>query len=70
MSASYSVPDRIELLRSRALRYKQLAEALHDRRTAAEVAIYADELEAEVSRLEKWEHIRGGRDLSRTAFAP
>lgn len=70
MSASYSIPDRIELLRSRAQRYKQLAEALFDHRTAAEVAVYADELAAEVSRLEKWEVSHRGLDADRTALAP
>ena len=70
MSALYSIAGRIELLRSRALRYKQLAGALYDGRTAAEVSIYADELEAEVSRLEKWVRSRCGLDSSRTALAP
>jgi len=70
MSASYSITDRIELLRSRAERYKQLAEVLYDQRTAAEVAGYADELEAEVNRLEKWERSRSGLDAGRAAFAP
>jgi len=69
MPASYSIPDRIELLRSRAQRYKQLAEALYDHRTAAEVAVYADELQAEVSRLEKWEGTLRGLDADRTASA-
>jgi len=70
MSAPYSISDRIELLHSRALRYKQLAEALYDRRTAAEVSIYADELEAEVSRLEKWVRSHCGLNSSRAALAP
>jgi hypothetical protein len=70
MASSYSIPDRIELLRSRAQRYKQLAEALYDHRTAAEVAVYAKELEAEVGRLEKWEGSHRGQDRDRTALAP
>ncbi len=70
MSAPYSVADRMELLRSRAHRYKELAEALHDRRSAAEVSGYAGELEAEIIRLEKWERVDGGLDAGRTAFAP
>lgn len=68
MSAPYSITDRIELLRSRAQRYKQLAEVLYDRRTAAEVSGYADELEAEVNRLEKWERFDRGQDAGRAAF--
>jgi len=70
MSAPYAISDRIELLRSRAQRYKQLAEVLYDRRTAAEVAGYADELEAEVNRLEKRERSHSGLDAGRAAFAP
>jgi cytochrome c553 len=70
MSASYSIPDRVELLRSRTQRYKQLAEALSDHRTAAEVAAYAKELEAEVGRLEKWEESHRGQDRGRTTLAP
>ena len=69
MSAPYSVIDRIELLRSRAQRYKQLAEVLYDRRTAAEVSGYADELEAEVNRLENWERSRSVQDAGRAALA-
>jgi hypothetical protein len=70
MSASYSIPDRIELLRSRAHRYKKLAEALSDHRTASEVAAFAGELEAEVGRLEKWEESERGRDRDRAALVP
>jgi hypothetical protein len=40
MSVPYSVADRMQLLRSRAQRYNDLAEALHDRRAAAEVSGY------------------------------
>ena len=69
MSAPYSVTDRIALLRSRAHRYKQLADALYDRRTAAEVSRYADELEAEVSRLETWDHSHRGVDRGRATFS-
>jgi hypothetical protein len=69
MSASYCIADRIELLRSRAQRYKQLAEVLYDRRTAAEVSGYADELEAEVNRLEKRERSGNALDAARIAFA-
>ena len=70
MSAPYSVADRIAVLRSRAQRYKELAKALQDHRTAWEISDYADELEAEVIRLEKWERVNAGLDLDRTAFAP
>jgi len=70
MSAAYTIPDRIEVLRSRAQRYKQLAEVLYDRRTAAEVSVYADELQAEIHRLEKWENSNHGLDMERNAFAP
>jgi hypothetical protein len=70
MSAPYSVADRIELLRSRAQRYKGLGEVLQDRRRASEISGYADELEAEVIRLEKWERVNGSLGIDRTAFAP
>jgi hypothetical protein len=63
MSVPFSIPDRIELLRSQTQRYKELAEALYDRRTATEVSMYASELEAEICRLEKWEHSHRGLDL-------
>jgi hypothetical protein len=60
----------MELLRSRAQRYKDLAKTLQDHRTAFEISGYADELEAEVIRLGKWERINAGQDLDRPAFAP
>ena len=69
MFVPYTVPDRIELLRSRAQRYKQLAEALYDQRTAAEVSVYADELEAEIVRLEKWKSSHLGVEKGGAAFA-
>jgi len=50
-------------------RYKQLAEVLYDRRTAAEVSVYADELEAEIIRLEKWESAHLGVETGGAAFA-
>jgi hypothetical protein len=47
-----SITDRIQLLRARIKRYKVLAAALYDHRIAAEVEGFADELEAELARLE------------------
>ena len=70
MSALHSIADRIELLRSRSQRYKQLAAVLTDRRAAAEVSVYADELEAEIIRLEGCEGSHRGLDTGRPAFAP
>jgi hypothetical protein len=53
MSAQQAIDELVRMLRARALRYKVLAERLYDRRTAAEVSAYADELEAEAERLER-----------------
>jgi len=53
MSAQHSITELIQTLRSRAERYKLLADGLYDRRTAAEIAAYSDELEAEVLRLQR-----------------
>lgn len=55
MPALNSIADRIQLLRSRIKRYKVLAAALYDQRIAAEVEGFADELEAELARLERCE---------------
>ena len=52
MSAQHAIDELVWILRGRAQRYQALAEGLHDRRTAAEVAACADELEAEAMRLE------------------
>ena len=54
------IAERIRLLRSRAERYKLLAEVHHDRRTAAQVAGLADELQAEVTRLERRQSFEQG----------
>jgi len=70
MSAPYSVADRIQLLRGRAHSYRSVAELLQDRRTALEISSYADELEAEVIRLEKWERANSGMGDDRAAFVP
>src|SRR6266704_1112430 len=51
MSAQQTIDELVRMMRARALRYKILAEGLYDRRTAAEVSAYADELEAEAKRL-------------------
>ena len=53
MPALNSIADRIQLLRARITRYKLLAAALYDQRIAAEVEGFADELEAELARLER-----------------
>ena len=53
MSAMSSIADRIQLLRARIKRYKVLAAALYDERIAAEVEGFADELEAELAKLER-----------------
>jgi hypothetical protein len=50
-----SIADRIQLLRTRIKRYKVLAATLYDARIAAEVEGFADELEAELERLENCE---------------
>lgn len=52
MSAQQAIDELVRSLRVRAQRYKTLAEALYDRRTAAQVATYAADLEAEARRLE------------------
>ena len=67
MSAPYPVAERMQLLRFRVERYKVLAEALNDPRTASEVSGYAAELEAEIVRLEKWERVHDAPDAGRTA---
>jgi hypothetical protein len=59
MPALNSIADRIQLLRSRIKRYKVLAAALYDQRIAAEVEGFADELEAELARLERCERSFG-----------
>jgi hypothetical protein len=50
-SAQHTIDELVRMMRARASRYKILAEGLYDRRTAAEVSAYADELEAEAERL-------------------
>jgi hypothetical protein len=49
-------------------RYKLLAEALYDRQIAAEVAGFANELEAELQRLERWQNPHANR-RAMAAFA-
>ena len=44
--------EDIRVLRSRVERYKRLADVLFDRRTAAEVAEYAEELESMIAEME------------------
>jgi hypothetical protein len=70
MSAPYSIAERKELLRSRAQGYRVLADALKDRRTASEVSGYAQQLEAEIVRLEEWERVQGAPDCGRSAVTP
>jgi len=53
MSAQQAIDELVRNLRGRAKRYKILAEALYDRGTAAKIAVYAAELEAEARRLEQ-----------------
>jgi hypothetical protein len=55
MPAMSSTADRIQFIRSRVERYRHLAETLYDQRIAAEVSRFADELEADLRRLEKWQ---------------
>ena len=55
MPVQSAIAERIQLLRARVQRYKVLAEALYDARIAAEVANFADELEVELARLERWQ---------------
>ena len=57
-----SIAERILLLRARAARYKVWAEALYDRRIAAEVAGFADEIEAEAVKLERWQSSQRNHD--------
>jgi hypothetical protein len=52
MSAQQAIDELVRSLRFRAQRYKRLAGALYDRRTAAQVAAFAADLEAEARRLE------------------
>jgi hypothetical protein len=61
MSVPGSHNDQVRLLRERAERYRVLAEGVYDPRTAAEVAGFVEELEAEATRLEHWQsaHIPG-----------
>ncbi|HEY4264722.1 MAG TPA: hypothetical protein VGM72_05350 [Micropepsaceae bacterium] len=56
MPAMNSITDRIQSISARVERYRHLAEALYDRRIAAEVSRVADELEADLRRLERWQH--------------
>jgi len=62
MPVQSAIAERIDQLRARAQRYKGLAEILYDRRMAAEVAVFAKEIEAEVARLERSHRLfwRGG----------
>jgi hypothetical protein len=53
MSAQAPIMDYIRVLRSRAERYKRLAEGLLDRQMAAEVEACANELEDEIEKLEQ-----------------
>jgi hypothetical protein len=69
MPAMNSITDRIVLIRSRVERYRRLAEALYDRRIAAEVLHFADELEADLRRLERWTHAPGIATPTPRAFA-
>jgi len=53
MSVPAPIVDYIQVLRSRAERYKRLAEGLLDRQMAAEVEACANELESEIEKLEQ-----------------
>jgi hypothetical protein len=68
LPAHNSIAEHIQLLRSRVARYKLLAEALYDRQIAAEVAGFANELEAELQRLERWQNPHANR-TAMAAFA-
>lgn len=52
MTVHVPMTEDIRVLRARVERYKQLADVLFDRRTAAEVAEYAEELEAMIAEME------------------
>jgi hypothetical protein len=69
MTAMNSITDRILLIRSRVERYRRLAEALYDRRIAAEVSRFADELEVDLHRLERWQHGSGTASSASRALA-
>lgn len=63
-----SIAEHIQLLRSRVRRYQLLAEGLYDRRIADEVAGVADEIQAELARLERWQDSLG-RKMAHRAIA-
>ena len=69
MPVQNSIAENIQLLRSRVERYKLLAEALYDQRIAAEIAGFADELEAELARLERRQHSHRMGNAATTALA-
>jgi hypothetical protein len=69
MPAPNSIADRIQLLQARIKRYKVLAAALYDQRIAAEVEGFADELEAELARLERCQRSYGMANTTAAACA-
>jgi hypothetical protein len=69
MLAPNSIAERIQLLRSQVRRYQLLAEGLYDRRIADEVAGVADELQAELARLECWQDSFGRKNMAHRAIA-
>jgi hypothetical protein len=69
MPALNCITDRILLIRSRVERYRRLAEELYDRRIAAEVSRFADELEADLRRLERWQNVSGTATPAARALA-
>ena len=69
MPALNSIADRIQLLRARIKRYQVLAAALYDQRIAAQVEGFADELEAELARLEHCQRSNGMGNTTGAACA-